>query len=201
MKSRARFRRLVISARVAGRWRRSACSAASPPPSAPGPETNQRTRRPKSDRRVRTREPASAACPAARQGPVAAAARAMRRRARRCRANGSSIRASSLAASDLVAASAKPRAKKGQKVSTGSSRSKVERVGLALIEHEAKAGINHVALLVRAPQALALQNDLERQRAFEIRRLLGRTAAIGGIQAAHHRVETAQRGVGRIEPC
>jgi hypothetical protein len=40
------------------------------------------------------------------------------------RANGSSIWASSLAASDLVAASAKPRAKKGQKVSTGSSRSK-----------------------------------------------------------------------------
>jgi hypothetical protein len=76
-----------------------------------------------------------------------------------------------------------------------------QRVGLALIEHEAKAGINHVALLVRAPQTLALQNDLERQRAFEIRRLLGGTAAIGGIQATHHRVETAQRGVGRVEPC
>lgn len=48
-----------------------------------------------------------------------------------------------------------------------------QRVGLALIEHEAKAGINHVAPLARAPQALALQNDLERQRAFEIHRLLG----------------------------
>jgi hypothetical protein len=47
-----------------------------------------------------------------------------------------------------------------------------QRVGLALIEHKAKAGIHHVAPLARAPQALALQNDLERQRAFEICRLL-----------------------------
>jgi hypothetical protein len=91
-------------------------------------------------------------------------------------------------------------AQKGRNVSTESPESKVSE-DLALVEHEAEPRIDDKTLPAGAPQPVPLQHDLERERPFEVGRLLdqGRPGA-RGIKPTHHCVEVAQRSAGRVNP-